>query len=254
MRTFLAAMWAIASLAVVAFTPSQASAQATRTFVSGVGDDANPCSRTAPCRTFAGAISKTTDGGVINILDSGAYGVVTINKGITIRAEGSEGAITGFSSGSALIVNAPDRQVNLIGLNLDGVGLGQTGIRVIAAGQVHIEDCRIFGFTAAAGTGVLVASAAATRVTIRDSTISGNTIGLDVRPSGTQSNTAFLDGVMLDGNTIAHMRADQQQAKIVLRRSTAIGSAVVISNGAELRSFGDNAIGSAKPTKIDKLK
>jgi len=36
-----------------------AQAQATRTWVSGVGDDVNPCSRTAPCKTFAGAISKT---------------------------------------------------------------------------------------------------------------------------------------------------------------------------------------------------
>jgi hypothetical protein len=254
MRTFLAAMCAIASFAIVTFAPTWASAQATRTFVSGVGDDVNPCSRTAPCKTFAGAIPKTIDGGVINILDSASYGAVTITKGLTIRAEGSEGAVTGFSGGSAIIVNAPDRQVNLVGLNLDGVGVAQTGIRVIAARQVHIEDCRIFGFTAAAGTGVLIAAPAATRVTIRDSTISGNAIGIDVSPAGNQSNTAFLDGVMLDGNTIAHLRADQPQSKIVLRRSTAIGSAVVISNGAELRSFGDNAIGSAKPTKIDKLK
>ena len=38
---------------------TMAQAQATRTWVSGVGDDVNPCSRTAPCKTFAGAISKT---------------------------------------------------------------------------------------------------------------------------------------------------------------------------------------------------
>jgi len=36
---------------------------------SGVGDDANPCSRTAPCKTFAGAISKTAAAGEINCLD-----------------------------------------------------------------------------------------------------------------------------------------------------------------------------------------
>lgn len=253
MRTFLAALCAVASLAIVAFTPSEASAQSSRTFVSGVGDDVNPCSRTAPCKTFAGAISKTVDGGVINILDSASFGAVTITKGITIRAEGSDGAITGFSTGSAIIVNAPDRQVNLIGLNLDGLSLAQTGVRVIAARQVHIEDCRIFGFTAAAGTGVLIGSGAATRVTIRDSTISGNTIGVDVSPNGTESHNVVLDGVMLDANIIANLRADQPQSQVTMRRSTLIGK-LTISNNAELRSFGDNALGGGAPTKSLKLK
>src|SRR5438094_10514769 len=63
---------------------SIAQAQATRTWVSGVGDDVNPCSRTAPCKTFAGAISKTADGGEIDALDPGGFGTVTITKSITI--------------------------------------------------------------------------------------------------------------------------------------------------------------------------
>ena len=62
-----------------------ANAQATRTWISGVGDDANPCSRTAPCKTFAGAISKTAAGGEIDCLDPGGFGTVTITKSITIR-------------------------------------------------------------------------------------------------------------------------------------------------------------------------
>src|SRR4051794_26872782 len=65
-----------------------ASAQATRTWVSGVGDDVNPCSRTAPCKTWAGAISKTAVGGVINALDDGGFGAVTITKAITIDGNG----------------------------------------------------------------------------------------------------------------------------------------------------------------------
>jgi hypothetical protein len=55
---------------------SMAFAQAARTWVSGVGNDANPCSRTAPCKTFAGAISKTATGGEISVLDPGGYGGV----------------------------------------------------------------------------------------------------------------------------------------------------------------------------------
>src|SRR6202008_2476547 len=70
-----------------------AHAQAPRTWVSGVGDDANPCSRTAPCKTFAGAISKTAVNGEINCLDPGGYGAVTITKSITIDCEDTQGSI-----------------------------------------------------------------------------------------------------------------------------------------------------------------
>src|SRR5215469_11204662 len=78
----------LAALAVLLAVTSLAQAQATRTWVSGVGDDANPCSRTAPCKTFAGAISKTTAGGEINVLDPGGFGAVTITKSISIYNEG----------------------------------------------------------------------------------------------------------------------------------------------------------------------
>src|SRR3982074_3176091 len=83
MRRF--ALLAIAAGFVVPLMASApAHAQATRTWVSGVGDDVNPCSRTAPCKTFAGAISKTATGGIINCIDSGGFGAVTIGKNLTI--------------------------------------------------------------------------------------------------------------------------------------------------------------------------
>src|SRR6266542_6068835 len=78
-------------LAVAAFlltVTSMANAQASRTWVSGVGDDANPCSRTAPCKTFAGAISKSAAGGEIDCIDPGGFGAVTITKAMTISCEG----------------------------------------------------------------------------------------------------------------------------------------------------------------------
>src|SRR5205807_4349167 len=80
------------ALLAAAFAAS-ASAQATRTWVSGVGDDANPCSRTAPCKTFPGAISKTAAGGEINCLDPGGFGGVTITKSITIKCHYTEGGV-----------------------------------------------------------------------------------------------------------------------------------------------------------------
>src|SRR5882724_2145023 len=92
---------------VICLHAAPVQAQASRTWVSGVGDDANPCSRTAPCKTFAGAISKTAAGGEINVLDPGGFGAVTITKAITI--DGSGGSIAGIlvAAGSGITVNAP---------------------------------------------------------------------------------------------------------------------------------------------------
>src|ERR1700751_216990 len=74
---------------------SPAAAQATRTWISGVGDDVNPCSRTAACKTFPGAISKTAAGGEINCLDPGGFGAVTVIKSITLDCGGGNGGQVG---------------------------------------------------------------------------------------------------------------------------------------------------------------
>src|SRR4051812_49980222 len=94
------------ALALVALAlPASAMGQATRTWVSGVGDDANPCSRTAPCKTFAGAISKTANGGEINCLDPGGFGGLTIGKSLTIKCHYTEGgALVAGTDGN--VVNA----------------------------------------------------------------------------------------------------------------------------------------------------
>ena len=98
---------------VFAFT-TVAQAQASRTWVSGVGDDVNPCSRTAPCKTFAGAISKTAANGEINCLDPGGYGTVTITKSMTIDCEDTQGSILA-SLVNGVIVNGSGISVRLRG-------------------------------------------------------------------------------------------------------------------------------------------
>src|SRR5882757_7579880 len=113
--------------AVLSVAP--ASAQATRTWVSGVGDDANPCSRTAPCKTFAGAISKTAVNGEINCLDSGGFGAVTITKSITIKCEGVIGGIlaagvTGINVNDSAGGTPGTAIVTLSGLDLEGTATG----------------------------------------------------------------------------------------------------------------------------------
>src|SRR5919107_3217952 len=92
----------VAAFAALGFS-APASAQATRTWVSGVGDDVNPCSRTAPCKTFQGAISKTAIGGEINCLDPGGYGAVTITKSMTISCPYTEGGA--LAGGNGITIN-----------------------------------------------------------------------------------------------------------------------------------------------------
>jgi hypothetical protein len=133
---------------VLGLAPS-AYAQATRTWVSGVGDDVNPCSRTAPCKTFAGAISKTASGGFINVLDSAGYGGVTITKSLTIDGEGSHAGVV-VASTPAITINGAGIKVTLRNLSLESNSLtnpGTIGIRVLLAGEVHIEKCWIGRFS-----------------------------------------------------------------------------------------------------------
>src|SRR6478735_5364747 len=125
-----------------------ASAQATRTWVSGVGDDANPCSRTAPCKTFAGAISKTAAGGEIDALDPAGYGALTITKAITIDGGGGQVASVLVSGTNGIVVQAgPSDVVILRNLRFNGIGTGINGIRFLSGKDLNVEDCYIFGFT-----------------------------------------------------------------------------------------------------------
>ena len=133
-----------AALAIALSTLS-AQAQATRTWVSGVGNDVNPCSRTAPCKTFAGAITKTATNGEINCLDSAGFGSINITKSITIRCKGVIGGILA-SLTTGVIVNSATARVILDGLDINGVGNGTTGIRVIAAQKVYVMNTTVQGF------------------------------------------------------------------------------------------------------------
>lgn len=127
---------------------SLASAQASRTWVSGVGDDANPCSRTAPCKTFAGAISKTAVGGEIDALDPGGFGALTITKAITIDGGGGQVASVLVSGTNGIVVAAqPADVVTIRNLRINGIASGLDGIKWQSGKGLIIENCFIFGFT-----------------------------------------------------------------------------------------------------------
>jgi hypothetical protein len=135
-------------LALFLLGATTAYGQASRTWVSGVGDDANPCSRTAPCKTWAGAISKTAPGGEIDALDPGGFGGVTITKGITFDGGGGQVASVLVSGTNGIVVQAgPSDVVTLRNLRINGIGSGLNGIQFNSGKDLNVENCYIFGFT-----------------------------------------------------------------------------------------------------------
>jgi hypothetical protein len=249
----------VAAMAAALLCATSVHAQATRTWVSGVGDDANPCSRTAPCKTFAGAISKTAASGEINVLDPGGFGAVTITKAIAISSEGFEAGVL-VSGTNGMIINAGvNDDVILRGLDFEGVGTGLSGVRFLAGRSVTIEKCTINHFQ----IGVEIAnSAGAAKVSIKDSNIRGNstTAGVLIKPTGTGTAKAALDNVRLENNAIGLRVEDNGKASMT--RSVAsnntfsgaiafssgvlaeinVGESMLVNNGNGIKSENANAL------------
>lgn len=165
--------WSLCFIVIALIVSAPAFAQATRTWVSGVGDDVNPCSRTAPCKTFAGAISKTAAAGEINVLDPGGFGAVTITKSMTIDGYGPQSSILA-SGTSGIIINGAGIVVNIRNISINGASTtAGSGIRILNAAAVNIENVIIMNFTGtgSVGRGVSIETAVANvRVTISGST------------------------------------------------------------------------------------
>src|SRR6516162_3828505 len=144
------------ALLVICLLSGAADAQATRTWVSGVGDDANPCSRTAPCKTFAGAISKTAPSGEIDCLDPGGFGAVTITKSITIDCGGTFGSVLAAGT-NGININGAGITVNLRNLSINGVGSGLIGINFISGASLNIDNVNVTRFNSGSAIGILFA-------------------------------------------------------------------------------------------------
>ena len=208
--TLLGSVSVMVALALAVMAPAVVVAQATRTWVSGVGDDANPCSRTAPCKTFPGAIAKTAAGGEINCIDPGGFGTVTITKAITIDCEETEAGVLA-SGTNGIVVNAgPNDIVTLRELDIDGigannVGTGINGIKFIAGGALHVQEVLIRNFRGG-GSGIDFEPTGNSELYVDDSDISANgssatTGGIVVRPTGTGTANVVIDGVHLENNS-----------------------------------------------------
>ena len=209
---------AAAAAASFVFAAAPASAQATRTWVSGVGDDVNPCSRTAPCKTFAGAISKTAAGGEINCLDPGGYGALTITKSITVDCAGTLGS--SLASGTnGFVINGAGVVVTLRNLYINGGTPslpGVNGIRFLQGAVLHVQNVKIFNFTAGApnGFGIQIAhSAGASEIYITDTYISNNGAagaggGIEVRPTGSGSAQVMIRNARVTNSGSNGFRSD----------------------------------------------
>jgi hypothetical protein len=233
-----------------------AHAQATRTWVSGVGDDANPCSRTAPCKTFAGAISKTAAHGEINVLDPGGFGAVTITKSISIVAEGATAGVL-VSGTNGIIVNLPATTDNVLlqGLDIEGVGTGLSGIRMIGPGDLVVKDCDIRGFRGAgAGFGIDIQSSTGARVLVQDSTIVGNTGGINAR-STLVTGSVIVTNTVIDKNDSFGIKAENAQSAVFLDDSVVAGQPNVLqtANGGTITSCGNNVLRIGAPSATTPL-
>jgi hypothetical protein len=176
---------------------SLAQAQSLRTWVSGVGDNANTCDRTAPCRTFSGALSKTTAGGEISVLDSGSFGPVTITQAVTISGTGHLTSILAPGT-NGIVINAGVSDVVILrDLSINGVGTGLNGIRYLAGKRLLIDNVTISGFTT---RGIEVSLAASSSVIAKDTTITDAPTGIRITTTSGIA-LATLNNVHLHGLT-----------------------------------------------------
>ena len=168
------------ALAVFTFALAAAAQAQTRTWVSGVGDDANPCSRTAPCRTFAGAISKTAPGGEIDALDAHGFGAVTITKAITIDGGGFLAGISATAS-TGITVNAGAADtVVLRNITILGQDMNFSGIRYVGGGQLFMDNIEI---TRMGANGIFIEGtdpANPLRAEITNCRLKGNRVGIQI--------------------------------------------------------------------------
>lgn len=223
---------------------SPASAQATRTWVSGVGDDVNPCSRTAPCKTFAGAISKTVAGGEIDALDPGGFGALTITKAITIDGGGGQVASVLVAGTNGIVVSAGASDVVILrNLRLNGLNQGLSGVVYNSAAQLSIENCSIFGFTQ---NGINVNTSGASELYVTNTSMTNVANGINL--STTSSIFAAIDHTyILNPTTNGISAAGSGNGTI-----TAIITNTLINSAATAITAGSNAVLDVDTSSITK--
>jgi len=213
------ALLAIMLLAVLPAAPARA--QPTRTFVAAQGNDGNPCTYAAPCRTFQHAHDVVASGGEIDVLDPAGYGALTISKAISIQGHGYSGiTATGGATAITITAGASDK-INLRGLLLDGAGTGGTGVTFSSGGSLNIQESLIRNF---ASHGLALQPGAASTLAVSDSVIAHNGgAGIFVGVPGGGTATVALNRVDVVANN-AGLSASGAGASNVMVRDALIGN------------------------------
>src|SRR5215469_1550581 len=170
-----------------------------RTYVSGTGSDANPCTATSPCATFQAALALTQAGGEIFVLNSANYGPITINKAVTIT---SEGAVAGIlaTSGAAITISAGVNDVvNLRGLGVDGANAGSVGIQFNSGKSLTVQNSFVRNFTS---SGINFAPGASSTLFISDTVVTNNGTNGILVSSASNSVNAAISRVTASGNGV----------------------------------------------------
>jgi hypothetical protein len=218
-----------------------AHAQASRTWVSGVGNDANPCSRTAPCKTFAGAISKTAAKGEINCLDPGGFGAVTITKAITINCEGVIAGVLAAGTNGVVVNAGPTDRVILRGLDINGFGTGINGIRFLAGQALLVENCIIYEFTT---NGIDMVIATNSSLTVK------NTIITDVSGAGIRfGGGGGVPAISADRVTI--FRVGTNAVQVGAPGTATVSNSQIFGNGAGVAATAGGAIMNASNNLLE---
>jgi hypothetical protein len=234
MRRISLSLTFAATLLVLVLQAVPAHAQATRTWVSGVGDDANPCGRVTPCKTFAGAISKTAAGGEINCIDPGGFGAVTITKSLTIDCGATLGSILAALT-NGINVNGAGITVNLRNLSINGVGNGLIGINFISGNSLTLTNVTIMNFNAGSAIGVLFApNAANTILEVNNSVITSNGIA----PTTGGSAVVVVSDSRVENNSDA-VKANSTSGGVTM---TVRESTLANNRGSGINSTAGNAI------------
>src|SRR5262245_19827713 len=208
-----------------------------RTWVLGVGDDANPCSRTAPCKTFAGAISKTAPCGEISVLDPGGFGAVTITKVITINGDGTLAGILAATVNGIIVAAGSGDVVILRSLSINGACSGIDGIKLISGKHLHVENCTIYDFTGASSFGIEGANAAASEMSIVNTSITNCTIG--IRVANVANNNASISNCRIQRGSfgVDVLGGNATVSNSVITHQSSIG--LVAENTGVLNSAGN---------------
>ena len=190
-----------------------------RSAVSVNGLDTNSCITTSPCRSFSYAMTQTNPAGEIIALDSAGYGPFTIGQSMTISgAPGIHAAITTTSGDGIAITGMTSITVILRNLVLIGAG-GSIGIHQTYALNLRVIGCLVRGF----GTAGIKTESQGGNLTVHHTAVLDNTAGTGIQLSGGLGpNLATITDSTIEGNSVG-VEAEYN-TKVVVANSTITGN------------------------------